>query len=39
LKERDFQTVVAKAQKSSSMKGNPVSLTDEELMDILKKSQ
>jgi alcohol dehydrogenase class IV len=39
LKERDFQTVVAKAQKSSSMKGNPVSLTDAELMDILKKSQ
>ncbi len=39
LKERDFQTVVAKAQKSSSMKGNPISLTDEELMDILKKSQ
>jgi alcohol dehydrogenase class IV len=39
LKERDFSTVVAKAQKSSSMKGNPISLTDDELMAILKKSQ
>ncbi|MCP4613487.1 MAG: iron-containing alcohol dehydrogenase [Planctomycetes bacterium] len=39
LKERDFSTVVAKAQKSSSMKGNPISLTEDELMAILKKSQ
>jgi alcohol dehydrogenase class IV len=39
LKESDFQKLVAKAQKSSSMKGNPVSLTDDELMEILKKSQ
>jgi len=39
LKERDFSTVVAKSQKSSSMKGNPISLTDDELMAILEKSQ
>ena len=37
LKEQDFQTLVANAQKSSSMKGNPVKLTDDELMEILKK--
>lgn len=39
LKEKDFPTVVAKAQKSSSMKGNPILLTDDELMEILEKSQ
>ena len=39
LKEQDFPTVVAKAQKSSSMKGNTIILTDDELMKILKKSQ
>jgi alcohol dehydrogenase class IV len=39
LKEQDFPTVVAKAQKSSSMKGNPIPLSDNELMQILKKSQ
>jgi len=39
LKETDFSTVVAKSQKSSSMKGNPIPLTDDELMTILKKSQ
>ena len=39
LKERDFSIVIAKSQKSSSMKGNPISLTDDELMAILKKSQ
>ena len=38
LKEQDFPTVVAKSQKSSSMKGNPISLTDDELTAILKKS-
>jgi len=35
LKEQDFPQVVAKAQKSSSMKGNPVTLTDGELTQIL----
>ncbi len=38
LNERDFHDVVAKARKSSSMKGNPIELTDEELMEILKKA-
>jgi len=39
LKEQDLPTVVAKSQKSSSMKGNPITLTDDELIAILKKSQ
>ena len=38
LEERDFPTVVAKCRKSSSMKGNPIELTDEELMEVLRKS-
>jgi len=38
LKEQDFSTVVAKSQKSSSMKGNPITLTDDELTEILKKA-
>jgi alcohol dehydrogenase class IV len=36
LKEQDFSNVVTKAQKSSSMKGNPIKLTDDELIDILR---
>jgi alcohol dehydrogenase class IV len=39
LKEKDFPTVVTKAQRSSSMKGNPIKLTDDELMGILKESR
>ncbi len=39
LKEQDFPAVIAKAQKSSSMKGNPIALTEDELISILKKSQ
>ncbi|MHC4475267.1 MAG: iron-containing alcohol dehydrogenase [Planctomycetota bacterium] len=39
LKEEDFPKVVDKAQNSSSMKGNPITLTDDELMDILSKSR
>jgi alcohol dehydrogenase class IV len=35
LSEDDFPTVAAKARNASSMKGNPVELTDEELIDIL----
>jgi len=35
LKEEDFPEIVAKAKKSSSMKGNPIALTDDELMQIL----
>jgi alcohol dehydrogenase class IV len=38
LAERDFPDAVAKAQKSSSMKGNPIKLTDDELLEILKKA-
>jgi len=38
LKEQDLPAIVARSQKSSSMKGNPITLTDEELMDILKKA-
>jgi alcohol dehydrogenase class IV len=33
--ENDFPTAVTKAQKASSMKGNPITLTDEELTEIL----
>jgi alcohol dehydrogenase class IV len=35
LKSQDFPALVEQSQKSSSMKGNPVSLTNSELMDIL----
>jgi alcohol dehydrogenase class IV len=38
LREQDLPAIVARSQKSSSMKGNPITLTDEELMDILKKA-
>jgi len=39
LKEQDFPAVAAKSRKSSSMKGNPVTLTDDELMEILRKGK
>lgn len=38
LKEDDFPALVSNARNSSSMKGNPITLTDEELMEILKKA-
>ncbi len=38
LEERDYAAVAAKAQTSSSMKGNPITLTDEELLKILSKA-
>ncbi|MBN2315886.1 MAG: iron-containing alcohol dehydrogenase [Sedimentisphaerales bacterium] len=38
LAEREFSTAVAKARKSSSMKGNPIELTESELLEILKKA-
>ena len=38
LKEQDLPAVVEKSQKSSSMKGNPIRLTENELLEILKKS-
>ena len=36
LKEDDFAEVIAKSKESSSMKGNPVALTDEELATMLR---
>ncbi|MEJ2703324.1 MAG: iron-containing alcohol dehydrogenase [Sedimentisphaerales bacterium] len=36
LKKDDFPVAVEKARKSSSMKGNPIELTDDELLLILK---
>jgi alcohol dehydrogenase class IV len=38
LKREDFPTVVAKSQEASSMKGNPIALTDGELTEILRKA-
>jgi len=38
LTEQDFQTVILKSHKSSSMKGNPIKLTEDELLEILKKA-
>ena len=34
----DFSEIVQKAQKASSMKGNPIPLTDQELVEILHKA-
>ena len=38
LKERDLPTIVAKSRRSSSMKGNPIELTDDELTGILREA-
>jgi alcohol dehydrogenase class IV len=38
LSEADFPIVIEKARKASSMKGNPILLTDEELGEILRKA-
>ncbi|MCX6033789.1 MAG: iron-containing alcohol dehydrogenase [Chloroflexi bacterium] len=38
LKSDDFPVLVSQAQRASSMKGNPVSLTDGELTDMLEKA-
>jgi len=38
LQRQDFETIAAKAKKSSSMKGNPVELTDDELLDIIRQA-
>lgn len=35
IAEADFSSVVTKSQKASSMKGNPITLTTEELLEIL----
>lgn len=38
LKEQDFSAVAARAQKSSSMKGNLIALTEDELTEVLRKA-
>ena len=38
LKQQDFETIAVKAKKSSSMKGNPVELTDDELLNIIRQA-
>ncbi len=38
LSESDFPTAAAKARNASSMKGNPIELTDEELLSILRQA-
>jgi alcohol dehydrogenase class IV len=38
ITEKDLPTIVAQAQKASSMKGNPITLTHEELTGILMKA-
>jgi alcohol dehydrogenase class IV len=38
IKPTDFPAVVANAQPSSSMKGNPIALTDKELTEILRRA-
>jgi alcohol dehydrogenase class IV len=35
LEQKDLPSIAEKAQKSTSMKGNPVQLTRDELVDIL----
>ncbi|MDF7807843.1 iron-containing alcohol dehydrogenase [Pontiellaceae bacterium B12219] len=38
IKKTDFSAIVTKAKNSSSMKGNPIQLTDEELHSLLEES-
>ncbi len=38
LKQQNFEIVISKAKKSSSMKGNPVELTDDELLNIIRQA-
>jgi alcohol dehydrogenase class IV len=38
LKQQDFETIAAKAKNSSSMKGNPIELTDKELLNIIRQA-
>jgi alcohol dehydrogenase class IV len=35
LRESDLTTLIAQGQRASSMKGNPITLTDGELRDVL----
>lgn len=38
IKEIDFENIAEKEERASSMKGNPIELTKEELLKILRKS-
>ena len=38
IEEKDFATIVEKSKRSSSMKGNPIALSEEELTEILERS-
>jgi alcohol dehydrogenase class IV len=38
LKSQHFEIVISKAKKSSSMKGNPIELTDDELLNIIRQA-
>jgi alcohol dehydrogenase class IV len=38
IEKKDFTDIVAKSRKASSMKGNPIELTKEELLEILQKA-
>jgi alcohol dehydrogenase class IV len=38
LKSQHFEIVISNAQKSSSMKGNPIELTDDELLNIIRQA-
>ena len=38
LTEEDFPDLIEKSKRASSMKGNPIKLTDEELEEILKQA-
>ncbi len=38
IQEADFSTIVAKSKNTGSMQGNPISLSETELLDVLKKA-
>ena len=38
IEEKNFTDIVVKARKASSMKGNPIELTHEELLAVLHKA-
>jgi alcohol dehydrogenase class IV len=38
IKDQDFAIIVDKARQASSMKGNPIELTDNELLEILQRA-
>jgi len=38
IKETDFSAIIASSKNASSMKGNPIQLTEAEMLDVLKKA-